>query len=953
MIWFTKGDIPTYKYHKRPVQPIVTPFLRCEKQKNPDKGILPNSSSASEDVNADESVQEEDKTVDKEVEEVESVQEESGGDETMLMGVDDEAQEEMESTEKEMREREDEHSEGEPIEIVTSELNNVNVQNEHESFSLNTEAIGNVEQMVITDQGSTSCVNVKEEVVSALKEVLTGKILTDEMNEFVENLTDKINSKLETSQTSKIELKGEWMTTATHLICQPCLRYGKSANVPTKLKQHEQFGFIVKSNDSRDKFVCSRHEQSELHTWCLEEQKRIESLNKETEMKSRQAGMLIVRNALLCLKRGLSAKDFMSLNNKDNLTEGITTATKNDSKTQFFDIRNVAFEKLTNITKDIFANIEWFTLTLDKVTVGRLSYTVIMTYFFVDGRIYVLLNKLVHLSTKDYDGPGTAEMVLKCLEETTGLTRTEIKEKLVHVSYDGVYAEREERIRGGGSLSLRSNLETKLNLEKGSITGTWDPAHRMQITFGEMMSEHPEVLKFLKLLFEAMKIYHVGKSATLFAERADELGNSVVTNKIYQSTRFVFALVRGANGGLRNLPTIVTLIEDDLKAALIGKDNTEAKRLEKLKAPLTDGYNLAMIIGIIQIMEKFTCSSLVSQNSFFFPSMVWKSINTNKAAIATLAKKWVWEEKNLPISGIGSPKKHIENLKKGKYCAFVPKGAKKVPKPTESDTATSQSLPLGQTQAEPITDQDEECLAGDFPVETSWCAKEDDLIANLQEICETLCELWDERQTETDQEKLACELFGSPHNICALPYEEQFQFILNKTSDFISVLPDIQAANFDAVFIVPGFLEWNRFFDTHKSEPINKLYQKWYLSLRKEQRVQYKPFTDIFECFNVRVMSEAICETVGSMMKSHLAGGRNLQPQNFSKELFLRFNLGPLHLLDPLCNDIINSKPKMFFRKLDKSRMDKLVSVHSSAIATFRKEQEEKSTLPLSVFRDK
>jgi hypothetical protein len=184
-------------------------------------------------------------------------------------------------------------------------------------------------------------------------------------------------------------------------------------------------------------------------------------------------------------------------------------------------------------------------------------------------------------------------------------------------------------------------------------------------------------------------------------------------------------------------------------------------------------------------------------------------------------------------------------------------------------------------------------------------------------------------------------------------YEEQFQFILNKTSDFISVLPGIQAANFDAVFIVPGFLEWNRFFDTHKSEPINKLYQKWYLSLRKEQRVQYKPFTDIFECFNVRVMSEAICETVGSMMKSHLAGGRNLQPQNFSKELFLRFNLGPLHLLDPLCNDIINSKPKMFFRKLDKSRMDKLVSVHSSAIATFRKEQEKKSTLPLSVFRDK
>ena len=48
----------------------------------------------------------------------------------------------------------------------------------------------------------------------------------------------------------------------------------------------------------------------------------------------------------------------------------------------------------------------------------------------------------------------------------------------------------------------------------------------------------------------------------------------------------------------------------------------------------------------------------------------------------------------------------------------------------------------------------------------------------------------------------------------------------------------------------------------------------------------------------IRVTSEAICETAGSMMNQHCGKNRFLQPENFNIEMYLQFNLGPLHLLD-------------------------------------------------------
>ena len=117
------------------------------------------------------------------------------------------------------------------------------------------------------------------------------------------------------------------------------------------------------------------------------------------------------------MKRNLGSEDFVALNAKDFLTENeigtYNSATKNYSKNEFFRLRSVIYDRVTEKTKKFSKkNIQDIAITLDKVTVQKTSYTAIMTYSFHGGKIHMVLNKLQTLSTSDYDGPGTANMLI-------------------------------------------------------------------------------------------------------------------------------------------------------------------------------------------------------------------------------------------------------------------------------------------------------------------------------------------------------------------------------------------------------------------------------------------------------------------------------------------------------------------------------------------------------------
>ena len=94
-----------------------------------------------------------------------------------------------------------------------------------------------------------------------------------------------------------------------------------------------------------------------------------------------------------------------------------------------------------------------------------------MTYFFCNGKIYVILNKLQKLSTDQYDSFGTAKMLISVLTETLGITETKLASIFTHLVYDGVYASKEERIRGGGCLDIRKHVSELLKLDDNELTG--------------------------------------------------------------------------------------------------------------------------------------------------------------------------------------------------------------------------------------------------------------------------------------------------------------------------------------------------------------------------------------------------------------------------------------------------------------------------------------------------
>ena len=91
-----------------------------------------------------------------------------------------------------------------------------------------------------------------------------------------------------------------------------------------------------------------------------------------------------------------------------------------------------------------------------------------------------------------------------------------------------------------------------------------------------------------------MKSYTCGKAAAFFQEVAKELNFIYLKNQKSQQTRFVRAILKAF---AINLPILLSIAGQDLQDSLEENDNTEAKAAKKLCDDLTNGENLAMVIG--------------------------------------------------------------------------------------------------------------------------------------------------------------------------------------------------------------------------------------------------------------------------------------------------------------------------------------------------------------------
>ena len=279
-----------------------------------------------------------------------------------------------------------------------------------------------------------------------------------------------------------------WLEGEETYVCRPCAQFSSSLEVPKALLKFRRgnFGFISRNTaPSKIKYSTSSHERNSLHLWCL--QKEIGVMQGvKTDQEERVLGEQVIRNAIHCFKRSHSSEDFVALNSLNHLTPGIGGAVKNNSSKAFFEIRELVWEVLSERIKKVFQRgegvIDHICVSLDKVTTLHTSYTVVCTYYFLYGRIYVFINELCLMDEDDYSSEGCAEALVACLTRTLGITRTRLAVILRHLAYDGVYATKEQRTAGGGYLSLILHVARVLGVAEGSITGTWDVSHLLQVT---------------------------------------------------------------------------------------------------------------------------------------------------------------------------------------------------------------------------------------------------------------------------------------------------------------------------------------------------------------------------------------------------------------------------------------------------------------------------------------
>ena len=266
-----------------------------------------------------------------------------------------------------------------------------------------------------------------------------------------------------------------------------------------------------------------------------------------------------------------------------------------------------------------------------------------MSYFFWEGKINVLLNSVHKMKEEEYDSEGSAAMVGEVLMASLGLTKEEVADKFRHGTYDGVYASKDERVAGGGSLNLMDHFADWCDRPRSFFTGHWDVGHRLQLVYGDVLKNDKYLKKFLKIV-DTVREYCLGKDGLVFQELALELKASYLTNKSEQTTRWVRSLLRLVEAYFRNLPIVYKLVGRLVEGARFQGDLTEQKQLQTVLDTISDPFYIAFGIGLTQILDDFAKVSLNAQKLWNFPSSLVLSLECTKENLVKCIDEFHWSQ---------------------------------------------------------------------------------------------------------------------------------------------------------------------------------------------------------------------------------------------------------------------------------------------------------------------
>ena len=139
----------------------------------------------------------------------------------------------------------------------------------------------------------------------------------------------KKQADMTTRQEDDMKDSDHWVRLDEYTFCRPCQNYSADPTVPLPLRHLRRYNFGIVSVQERfnENKSIKTHEQSELHKWCVSKEQKENLKKMEESAASTEAGEKVVRNAFMYFLNGWSSETFVSLNDKDVMTNG-NNATK-------------------------------------------------------------------------------------------------------------------------------------------------------------------------------------------------------------------------------------------------------------------------------------------------------------------------------------------------------------------------------------------------------------------------------------------------------------------------------------------------------------------------------------------------------------------------------------------------------------------------------------------------
>ena len=467
-----------------------------------------------------------------------------------------------------------------------------------------------------------------------------------------------------------------------------------------------------------------------------------------------------------------------------------------------------------------------------------------------------------------------------------------------------------------------------------------------------------------------MMDYNTGQAGTIFTEAAMQLNHVVLANKSRNKTRFVRSDFRAAQTYMINIPTIFSIQGKVFQECNESLDVTGAKVAKKYMDKLSNGTTLATMVGYCQFLELYVECSLTAQHAKMFPTTVLQAVMTLESQLEALAQQWSWFDDSLKFGRFGAPSVIVQDLLNGKYKPYIESSsaARSIVGPNiyrqewrkqqQNIIATGMSIEDISDLLNwdpPVTPLGSSGESGEIPVEGFTARSLENVQLHMQNLARELHHQLGRRIKMWPLLVSALEGFGGDLSWA----DDENKFEENSCEKLFAILSDLTGPSRDLYAMdscLPAykvFIKFARDLIKNNGIDLERIWEKFYMKYKNVD--MYENFVGLFQHVQIKSYSEALCETVGSIMKMHHGRGRNVHPVNFNKEIYLRFNLPPLHIMkESLISEAVKVKladeKKSFI--FQTARQDKLKFGHlSSSVGNFRIREDASSHLPIDLFK--